>query len=254
MRSSGDRLIGLIKWLIILAFLITVILAVLPLRWYYDSISDHLRPLVLRDVSGSLVKGSAGTLRFDALPLGQAEWLLYPGSLTGIGGRLRIFQQQYDLTFQLKNINAKQQQFKKVNGFLDWSVIQPFLQIRNGQFAGYWQFDLNRVSMQKKQGLQHMEGQVTLKDFKLLQPAQMDLGEVIIDFKTQKEGIIVGNISSKSQAVNVSGALYLQPNRWQLNLDIIPRAGYYQLSTALQGVGDPRPGGGRKLNRAGFIN
>lgn len=252
MRSGGDRLVGLIKWLIILAFIALVILAVLPLRWYYDSVSEQLRPLVLRDISGSLVKGSAGTLRFDALPLGEAEWLLYPGSLKGIGGRLRIHQQQYDLTFELKNINAKLQQFKKVSGFLDWSALQPFLQIRNGQFAGYWQFGLNRVSVKKGQGLQHLEGQVTLKDFKLLQPAQLDLGEVIIDFKTQKEGIIVGNISSNSQALNVSGALYLQPNRWQLNLDIIPRPGYYQLNSALQDVGDARPGGGRKLNRAGF--
>ncbi len=252
MRSSGDRLFGLIKWLIILAFVAVVVLAVLPLRWYYDSISEQLKPLVLREVSGSLVKGSADTLRFDALPLGHAEWLLYPGSLTGIGGRLRVFQQQYDLTFQLKNINAEQQQFKKVSGFVDWATIQPFLQIRNGQFTGYWQFDLNQVSLKKNQGLQRMSGTVTLKDFKLLQPEQLDLGEVTIDFKAQNEGMIVGNISSNSQVMNVSGALYLQPNRWQLNLDIIPRPGYYQLTNALQGVGDVRPGGGRKLNRAGF--
>jgi hypothetical protein len=104
----------------------------------------------------------------------------------------------------------------------------------------------------KQSGIERLDGQVTLKDFQLLAPSQMPLGEVTIDLETKKKGIVVGSIGSNSDRLTVSGAFYIQPNRWQLNVDIVPKPGFYQLNAALRGVGDPRPGGGRRLNRAGF--
>jgi len=252
MKSATDRIMGLLKWLIILAIVAVLIFAVLPLRWYYDYVSDYMKPVVLRDVSGSLVKGGAGQLRYDLIPLGEAEWLLYPGSLKGIGGRVRIHDDQYDLTFKLKDINQNQARIKQITGYLNWDYLQPYLQFDQGRFDGYWQFDINQMTYSKQTGIKRLDGQVTLKDFQLLAPAQMSLGEVTIDLETKKEGIIVGMIGSKSDRLSVSGAFYIQPNRWQLNVDIVPKPGYYQLNAALSGVGDLRPGGGRRLNRAGF--
>ncbi len=252
MKSAGDRIVGLIKWLIILAIVAVLLLAVLPLKWYYDYASDYMKPVVLRDVSGSLVKGGAGQLRYDLIPLGQAEWLLYPGSLKGVGGRVRIHDDQYDLTFKLKDINQNQAHIKQITGFLDWDYLRPYLQFQQGRFDGYWQFDVGQMVYDKQVGIKRLDGQVTLKDFQLLAPAQMALGEVMINFETKKEGVIVGTIGSKSDRLTVSGAFYIQPNRWQLNVDMVPKPGNYELNAALRGVGDPRPGGGRRLNRAGF--
>ncbi len=252
MKSTSDRIIGLIKWLIILALVAVMLLAVIPLRWYYDYAEDYLKPVVLRHVSGSLVKGSAEQLRYDVIPLGQAEWLLYPGSLKGIGGRVRVHDQHYDLTFRLKEINQNTARIKQITGFLNWDYLQPYLQFKQGRFDGYWQFDINQMVYDKQMGIERLDGLVTLKDFQLIAPSQMPLGEVMIQFETQKAGVIVGTISSRSDRLTVSGAFYIQPNRWQLNVDLIPQPGFYQLNAALQGVGDPRPGGGRRLNRAGF--
>ncbi|MCX7544285.1 type II secretion system protein N [Marinicella gelatinilytica] len=252
MKSTTDRIIGLIKWLLILAVIIVLLLAVLPLRWYYDYASDYFKPVVLRDVSGSVIKGEAGALRYDVIPLGQAEWLLYPGSLKGIGGRVRLHDEQYDLTFKLKEINQNQAKIKQVTGYLNWAYLQPYLQIKQGRFDGYWQFAIDQLVYSKQTGIERLNGQVILKDFQLLAPNQMPLGEVKIDLETKSAGVIAGTISSNSDRLTVSGAFYIQPNRWQLNVDIVPKPGFYQLNSALQGVGDPRPGGGRRLNRAGF--
>ncbi|KAA3638989.1 MAG: hypothetical protein DWP95_11485 [Proteobacteria bacterium] len=252
MKSATDRMMGLIKWLLILAIIAVLLLAVLPLRWYYDYASDFIKPVVLRDVSGSLIKGEAEQLRYDLIPMGHAEWLLYPGSLTGIGGRIRVYQDNYDLTFKLKEINQNQARIKQITGYLNWDYLQPYLQFNQGRFDGYWQFDINQMVYDKQAGVERLDGQVRLKEFKLLSPTQMPLGDVIIDLETKKDGMIVGTIHSNSDRLTVSGAFYIQPHRWQLNVDIIPKAGHYQLNAALQGIGDPRPGGGRRLNRAGF--
>lgn len=252
MKSSLDRLMGLFKWLLILVFILVILMAVVPMRWYYSYVSDYMRPLVLRDVSGSAIKGRADQLRYDLISLGRAEWLLYPGSLTGIGGRIRVYDQHYDLTFKLKDINQNRARIKHIAGYLNWDYLQPYLQFNQGRFDGYWQFNINHMIYTKDSGIERLDGKVTLKDFKLLSPANMSLGEVTIDLETKKTGVIVGTVHSDSDRLMVSGAFYIQPNRWQLNVDIVPKPGYYQLDAALRGVGDPRPGGGRRLNRAGF--
>jgi len=252
MKSASDRIMGLIKWLLILAIVATLALAVLPLRWYYDYVSEYFKPVVLRDVSGSVIKGEAAALRYDVIPLGRAEWLLYPGSLKGIGGRVRLHDEQYDLTFKLKEVNQTQATIKQITGYLNWAYLQPYLQINQGRFDGYWQFNLDQMVYQKQDGIKRLNGQVTLKDFQLVTPNQMQLGEIKINLETKSEGVIVGTISSSSDQMTVSGAIYIQPHRWQLNVDVVPKAGYYQLNAALQSIGEPRPGGGRRLNRAGF--
>jgi hypothetical protein len=216
MKSATDRIMGLLKWLIILAIVAVLLLAVIPLRWYYDYAEDYFKPVVLRDVSGSLIKGGAEQLRYDLIPMGQAEWLLYPGSLTGIGGRVRVYSEQYDLTFQLKEVNQNKARIKQITGYLNWDYLQPYLQFNQGRFDGYWQFNINQMLYDKQAGIERLNGQVTLKDFQLLAPAQMPLGEVMINLETQKEGMITGTISSQSDRLTVSGAFGGEPNRWQL--------------------------------------
>lgn len=252
MLSSTDRLGKLLKFIIILLILLVIAVAVTPLNLYYDHVKQQIRPVTLSGISGSAVKGSAESLSYMSAPLGQAEWLLYPNSLNGVGGKVRVYKQNYDLTFDIQKVTAEQQRFNQVTGFIDWQMIKPFLQLRYGQLDGYAQLSLQGMEYTKDAGIKRLEGSVTLRDFKLLKPSNMDLGEVTLTFETQKEGVVVGQFSSQSEVLNVSGALYVQPHRWQLNLDIIPKGGHFEMDAALSTVGDPRRGGGRKLNLAGF--
>lgn len=86
----------------------------------------------------------------------------------------------------------------------------------------------------------------------MLKPAPKDLGEIKLTFNTEKQGVIVGQFSSDSNVLAVSGTLYVQPRRWQLNVDLVPKAGHFELDAVLSSVGQARRGGGRRLNLAGF--
>ncbi len=252
MLSTSDRLGKLIKFVMILVVLAVVTVAVAPLNLYYDHIKTYIKPLQLSGISGSAVKGSAQSLTYMSGPMGQAEWLLYPNSIKGVGGKVRVYKEHYDLTFDLRKITPETQSFKRVNGFIDWRLIKPFLQLRYGQLDGYAQVNLNQVEYNKNDGFERIEGSITLQDFKLVSPTQTDLGTVSLDFETKATGSIIGNFSSQSNALSVTGSLIIQPRRWQLSLDIIPKAGFYELDAVLNSVGDARRGGGRRLNLAGF--
>lgn len=252
MLSASDRFGKLIKFIFILLIFAVIAVAVTPLNLYYDHIQKYVKPIGLSGISGSVVKGSADSLSYLSGPLGQAEWFLYPKSLKSVAGKVRVYKPNYDLTFDLRKVTPETQSFNQVNGFLDWKLIKPFLQMRYGQFEGYAQVDLGQVDYNKANGFDRIEGSITLKDFKLLTPSIKDLGTVTLDFDTKKAGMIAGNFSSQSNALSVSGVLVIQPHRWQLNLDIIPKAGHFELDAVLNSVGDARRGGGRKLNLAGF--
>ena len=252
MLSSSDRFGKLIKFVFIVLILVVITVAVAPLNLYYDHLKNQVKPVSLSGISGSAVKGSAESLSYMSVPLGRAEWFLYPNSLNGVGGKVRIYKPNYDLTFVLHKISQQTQSFKQVAGFIDWKLIKPFLQMRFGQFEGYAQVNLQQVQYNKANGFDRIEGNITLQDFKLITPSNKGLGTVTVEFDTKKTGMIVGNFSSQSNALNVSGALVIQPHRWQLNLDIIPKAGHFELDAVLNSVGNSRRGGGRKLNLAGF--
>ncbi len=252
MLSSGDRLGKLLKFLFIVIILVVIALAVTPLNLYYDYVKPQMKPVTLNGISGSVVKGSANSLNYMSAPMGKAEWLLYPNSLNGLGGKVRVYKENYDLTFDLRKVTAEVQEFKHVKGFLNWALIKPFLQMQYGQLDGYAEVDVSQIEYSKSSGFKRMEGVITLQDFKLIAPSARDLGQVSLNLTTQKEGMIVGNFSSQSDAINVSGTLYIQPRRWQLKLDLIPKSGFYELDAVLKSVGDSRRGGGRQLNLAGF--
>lgn len=252
MRSTGSRLGQLIKLVFILAIVGVIAIAVTPLNWYYQYVDDQLRPVKLTGISGSAVKGSAEQLTYMGMPMGQAEWLLYPKSYDALAGEVRVSKQHYDLKFDINRMAQGLAEVEKIRGYLDWELIKPFVQMRYGQLSGFARFELQGMKYLENGGLQQLYGNITLQDFKMLKPSNKDLGTVTLKFETKGKGMIVGTFSSDSQVLTVSGTLFLQTNRWQLNLDIIPRAGHFELDAILNSVGDARRGGGRKLNLAGF--
>lgn len=252
MKSTGSRLGGLLKVIFILLVIAVIAIAITPLNLYYKHVESQLSPVKLNGISGSAVKGSAEQLNYMGLPMGKADWLLYPKSFDALGGEVRLSKQHYDLKFDVNKVTQERVEIEKIRGFLDWDLIKPFVQMRYGELAGYAQFNLQGIRFSQSGGLQQLNGDISLQDFKMLQPSKKDLGLVTLKFETKSQGMVVGTFSSDSQVLTVSGTLFLQPNRWQLSLDIIPRAGHFELDAILNSVGDARRGGGRKLNLAGF--
>lgn len=252
MRSTGSRFGQFIKFILLLIVIVVTAIAVTPLSLYYPYIEDEIKPTKLTGISGSVVKGSAEQLSYMGLPLGQAEWLMYPKSYNALAGDVRVTKQHYDLKFDINRFEKKRVQVDKVSGFIDWELIKPYVQMQYGQLAGFARLNLQGLLYQQSGGLEQLYGDITLSEFKMLKPSSKDLGTVTLNFETKAKGMIVGTFSSDSQVMSVSGSLFLHPNRWQLNLDIIPKAGHFELDAILNSVGDPRRGGGRRLNLAGF--
>ena len=252
MRSASSRFGKLIKFILLLAFIAAIALAVTPLNLYYDQVNKQLKHISLTGINGSAVKGSAEEMKYMTLSLGRAEWLLYPKSHKSLGGQLKITKENFDLTFDVNQLKQDLVRVDTIKGFVDWQFIKQFLNLKYGQMNGYAQFNLNNIEYNQSSGLQRLSGDVTLKEFKLTQPILKDLGLVKVVFETKSKGIIIGQFSSESQVVNVSGSMFLHPHRWQLNLDIIPKAGNFELDAIFNSVGQARSGGGRRLNLAGF--
>jgi len=241
----------LIKLIIFLLILILAALGLTPFNFYYSQLEKYMRPIKLENISGSVVKGSAESLKYLGMDLGRINWLLYPSSYDAITLDFDVSDKLYD--FNGKVIKKKGSQIiKGLSGTADWSLIQKNINFNHGEISGYFDFDFSHVAI--KDGVpQRIVGTVTTKDFKLLKPLQKDLGEVKIEFNSDNPQIIVGQINSQSNVINISGAIYIHKSRrWEIKLTLLPMPGEYEIEYALQSIGDKRAGGGRSLNMAGF--
>ncbi len=242
------KLIKIIVYLIIIAVLIV---SFTPLNLYYSNISKEIRPISLNEISGSAIKGTAGSVKYLGFELGKADWFVYPSSYDEITMDLDLSDELYNFNAKLIN-TVKSKIIKDLKGTADWKMIDQFLQFNHGELSGYLDFDFDHLEM--REGLAYrINGRITTKELKLIEPIQKDMGEIEVVFKTDNPAIMVGQVNSTSNVLNVSGAIYIHKNhRWEVKLTLIPMPGEYEIEYALQNIGDRRPGGGRSLNIAGF--
>ncbi|VAW34677.1 hypothetical protein MNBD_GAMMA01-957 [hydrothermal vent metagenome] len=241
----------LIKYLLILVIIVLLAVSFTPLKLYYAQIAKNLKPLQLQEISGSAIKGSAQTAKYMGMNLGQAKWLLYPSSYNAMTLNFEIRDKLYD--FRGKFIKTiKSELLKDLTGTVDWALIEKNLYFKNGKVSGYLELDFSHIEV--KQGVpQQIIGTAITKELKLLKPAKKNLGEIEVVFSSQNPQIIVGQVNSNSNVLNVSGAIYIHKNRrWEIKLTLLPMPGEYEIEYALQGIGDRRASGGRTLNMAGF--
>ena len=241
----------LLKYIIYLLILLTLILSLTPLNFYYSKISKSLKPIQLDGISGSVVKGHAASIKYLGLDIGQVNWLLYPSSYDQVTLDLKIRDELYDFSGKY-NKNLKTEIISDVLGTLDWSVIQKVINFNRGEMSGYIDFDFNHIEF-KDRIPERIVGKATTKELKILKPINKEIGEIEVIFVSDNPSIIVGNVNSKSNVINVSGAIYIHKNhRWEVKLTLIPMPGEYEIEYAIQNIGDKRRGGGRSLNMAGF--
>lgn len=241
----------LIKILIYLLIILTLIIIFTPLNLYYSHISKEIRPITLENISGSAIKGKADTVKYLGLDLGSADWLMYPSSYNEFTLDLALKDEHYN--FDAKFIQSTTSKIiKDLYGTADWKIIDKFINFNHGEMTGYLEFAFNHLEM--KDNVAHrIIGKVVTKELKLINPIQKDLGEIEVVFLDENPAIMVGQVNSQSNVLNVSGAIYIHRNhRWEVKLNLIPYPGEYEIEYALQNIGDRRPGGGRTLNLAGF--
>lgn len=241
----------LIKYLFVLLILSLLVLIFTPLNLYYSQVSKNIRPLKLDGISGSVVKGSANNLSYLGMELGKVNWLLYPSSYNAVSIDLDLKDELYDLNATyIKTI--KSEFIENFKGTADWALIETAINFNQGKISGYLSFDFSQVKI--KHGVpERIVGKIKTNDLKLIRPIKKDLGDIEVVFTSNNPSIIVGQVNSNSNVLNVSGAVYIHKNhRWEIKLTLIPMPGEYEIDYALQNIGDRRSGGGRSLNMAGF--
>lgn len=245
------KIIKLFKFLIILTVLLLIVITVAPLNWYYDHAEKHIKPIKLENINGSAVKGSAQVLKYLGLNLGKVSWLLYPSSYDQMSADLTLSHDQYDFRGQYsKTVDGDI--LKGVKATVDWSMIDKFINFNHGEMSGYIAINFDEVRM-KNGAFERIVGKAETKDLKLIRPIQKDLGNIEVVFAPENPQIMVGQVNSDSDVINVSGAIYIHKNhRWEVKLTLLPMPGEYEIEYALQSIGDRRPGGGRSLNLTGF--
>jgi hypothetical protein len=222
-----------------------------PLNWYYSNVSENIRPLKLEQISGSAIKGSAKNASYLGMNLGQADWLIYPSSYNALTLDFSLKDKLYDIAGKFIKSNEFDS-LKDVTGTFDWAMIDKFLNFNHGEMSGYVQLDFDQVEMRNNVP-KTIIGKAVTKELQLVKPIKKDLGEIEVVFVSDNPSIIVGQVNSQSNVINVSGAIYIHKNhRWEIKLTLIPMPGEYEIEYAIQNIGDRRRGGGRSLNLAGF--
>lgn len=241
----------LIKFIFFIVITASLTAFFTPLDLYYDKIKRNIRPIQLEGISGSIIKGNAQQVKYLGMDLGQANWLLYPSSYNAATLDVKLRNNDYDI--KAKYIKKpKSDIVKELKGTLDWQFIANKINFTHGKISGYIELDFDQLEIHK--GIPHIiSGRATTKDLRIVKPVQKELGEIEVVFTSDNPQIIVGQVNSKSNVLNVSGAIYIHKNhRWEIKLTLIPSPGEYEVEYALQGIGDRRRSGGRTLNLAGF--
>lgn len=241
----------LIKIIFYLIVIIVLIFTFTPLNLYYSNIEKELRPLKLENISGSAIKGSAENVKYLGMDVGKANWLTYPSSYDSVTMNLDLSNQDYNFTADVIK-STQSQMIKNLQGTADWNLVDQFINFNHGEITGYLDFNFQHLEMKDGEAYRIL-GSVVTKELKLINPIQKDLGEIEVVFSDDNPSVMVGLVNSKSNVLNISGAIYIHSNhRWEVKLTIIPSPGEYEIEYALQNIGDRRPGGGRALNIAGF--
>jgi len=241
----------LIKYLLVLIILTVLIISLTPLNLYYAKISKNLNPIQLNNISGSAVKGSAGIVKYLGMDIGRAQWFFYPSSYNELTLDFSISDKLFDV--KGKYIKTSQTEgLKDIIGTFDWEIVNKQLNFKHGKISGYIDLDFDQVVL-KNRIPEIIIGKAVTKDLKLLSPIKKNLGEIEVVFTSDNPSIIVGQVNSQSNVINVSGAIYIHKNhRWEIKLTLLPMPGEYEIDYAIQNIGDKRRGGGRALNMAGF--
>lgn len=241
----------LIKYIFFLLILVSLATIFTPLKLYYSHIDKQLKPLQLENISGSIIKGSAQKIKYLGMNLGQADWMIYPSSYDTVNMDWRLKDALYDVAGEYKKSTSREE-IRNVRGSFDWLMISKYVRMNYAKLAGYISFDFEQISF-KDGAPDRIVGKAVTKEFRMLKPSSKDLGEIEVVFNSDNPVIIVGQVNSKSNVLNVSGAIYIhKDHRWEVKLNLIPMPGEYEIEYAIQGIGDKRPGGGRALNLAGF--
>ncbi len=239
------------RWLLLIPLTMLLVVAYLhmPARLAVYALRDWLDPLVLDDVHGDAWNGDSLHTWWGDWALGHLRWSADP--LVALGGTLRIGL-HFDMPKnQRMDLHVEQRQHTlEVTGLhadLVGDALRPIF-MRDGLLPiGTLRLDIDRARFHD--GLPvAMRGRAYWRQATLVGPRTRlpyYLGDLLIDFRVDRPGAVLGNIHDTGGSMQVAGNMSADAIGYRIELHFVPRDP--QLAQGLTRLGQAQPDGSRLL-------
>ncbi len=249
------------KWLGYLLFTLCsyliFLVGTLPATQLYSIARSHLpAALQLKQLNGSVWKGSAQQIAFNGYQVGPLYWQFKPLSL--LLGQAEIMLTSTDKKLQLygsAGIKLNGDVFlSNISGEGSSDMLITFIPNIPVTPVGRITFDFPEVNF-SKQRLNTITGSADWLQAGFKQPIDIQIGKLNLQLSTDNSGGIHGIITDKGATVGVNAKLTLQPSgKYQIKGKIQPKPDTpTDLNDALKMLGRPDPTGAIPIRLSGKI-
>ncbi|MEN8719594.1 MAG: type II secretion system protein N [Oceanococcaceae bacterium] len=249
--GAGALLVGLLAGVVLLAPASAVIgLADLPTR------APGLRVL---GVDGRIWQGSAAYVQSGRTVVREVHWTLQPLSLLGMRVAGQVRARLHDTIPLRANVvlhASRAVDLRQGQTNLTISQLKPLLNLPFLPLDGQAKVFIDHLRLNAEQRPEALTGTITITNalWTLIKP-DAALGDFRIEFRTDEDGQIIGNVSDQDARIGVSGTLTLTPDgQYVADLAIQPRAETPpMIRNTLPSLGRPNPDGSYPVRQRGRI-
>ncbi|MGD8483272.1 MAG: type II secretion system protein N [Thioalkalispiraceae bacterium] len=232
------------------------LLATFPAQYAYQIIQPRIKTLSLSNIDGTLWNGSAGSVRYQATPLGALNWSLHPHDI--LRGHLETDFSLVSSQLQTTGTAGREvfgaAYTKNLQGHIPAQLFSKQLGLKSFVPAGKIHFSMQRMEFSPKGRLESAIGHITWEQAGISSPTQAILGNLKIDVSTEKEGVVF-NISDENSPIKVKADLLVCPDgKYELNGELTPTPqAQMGLSQSLALLGKPDKNGVIKIKYEGRL-
>ncbi|QGX39561.1 type II secretion system protein N [Permianibacter aggregans] len=201
-------LLAFVVWLV-------MVVALMPASFALRLAGQAAPSLIVRHASGTIWNGSAASVQLNQLLLPNVQWQLSPWRLfTGTVQTDLQFGGDNTLQGQLRVVaSTSAQRLENIDLTIPAQQLNALLPLPGAQLHGLFRFDGPRIAFEDKQ-LKALEGRLQWRDARVQTPlGQPPLGSYALQFRTDENGTIFGDISDLEGVLDLQGTMqYQAPN------------------------------------------
>lgn len=240
------------RWLLVLLGLTVFLVALaafLPASLALAQVEKRVPGLRFEEVSGTLWRGSAGRIELRSQTLGRLQWQLSPLSL--LGGAVAIRAHWQDGEREARGriwFRDRRLHLHEVDARMPAAVLQSALGVPELRPLGRVVLRLERMEIEQGRATA-VEGEGWWRDAAVTGAAAATLGELHARLHPTPDGGVGGILQDLGGPLSLAGEFALTQTGYRSELRLAGRTP--EIEQALAWVGEPGPGGQRRLRREG---
>lgn len=235
--------------LIVIALYLFFLVTTLPASVVLSAI-NFPKNITLSSISGTIWSGNVRQLHVSGVALGSVNWELHPLNLIigELSADVSIINNQQYINTQFNLSSSGRIELEDTRFLIDLSSLQPLTYgmpfSYAGKVSGYFP-----VSFFKNNDYVGINGKLSLNDIRMISPQRQSFGDLIIDFRAEKEGATSGKIKDSGGLLNATGQLTLNKDgQFNLSMKLAAREAGSSLEKMLSFLGKKDASGRFALN------